>query len=144
VLHFCGLGYSRPDPPRGQTSDNFIDLQNLSFEPNFYQYVKPAFHPVGIMIEIWDQSFTPGQIVDVPVHMINDTYEEVQGDMKLSVHAANEIINEELVTYEIKELGKEIYTVAMKMPEQTGEYSLVAEIIHQGASVKSIRDFTVQ
>ena len=40
VLHFCALGYSRPV---GQTSDNWIDVQKLIFEPHFAQYVADAF-----------------------------------------------------------------------------------------------------
>jgi beta-galactosidase len=46
VLHFCGLGYSRagdkPRPEGGATSDHFIDLENLTFEPNFEKYVRDA------------------------------------------------------------------------------------------------------
>ena len=51
VLHFCGLGYSRPgDKPRpegGATCDDFIDLEKLTFEPHFEEYVREAFNPVG-------------------------------------------------------------------------------------------------
>ncbi|HEX41339.1 MAG TPA: hypothetical protein ENN81_04675, partial [Phycisphaerales bacterium] len=51
VLHFCGLGYSRPGfeerPLGGATSDHFIDLEKLEFEPMFEQYVRDAFAPVG-------------------------------------------------------------------------------------------------
>ena len=39
VMHFCGLGYSRPG---GQTSDNFIDIERPAFEPHFFQYVRDA------------------------------------------------------------------------------------------------------
>ncbi len=144
VLHFCGLGYSRPDPPRGQTSDNFIDLKNLTFEPSFYRYVKPAFNPVGLMIEVWDRSFKPGETVDVPVHMINDTYENYNSDMKLSIRAEDEIISEQIIACEIEKLGKKVYRTTITMPELTGEYKLVAEIINKGVSVTSIRDFYIE
>ena len=56
-MHFCGLGYSRSSgKPRGQTSDNFIDLKNLVYEPYFYKYVKPVFNPVGLTVEFWEKS----------------------------------------------------------------------------------------
>jgi len=55
VMYFCGLGYSRSMPPRGQTSDDFIDLDNLVLEPHFVQYVRPAFNPVGVMLDLWDE-----------------------------------------------------------------------------------------
>ena len=38
ILHFCGLAYSHPDEQRGQTSDNFTDIKNLTFQPEFYKY----------------------------------------------------------------------------------------------------------
>ena len=44
VLHFCALGYSRPD---GQTSDHWLDVEKLTWEPEFYNYVRDAFAPVG-------------------------------------------------------------------------------------------------
>lgn len=38
VMQFCALGYSRPNEPKGETSDNFIDIENLVFEPTFERY----------------------------------------------------------------------------------------------------------
>ncbi len=72
VMHFCGLGYSRSETPRGQTSDNFTDIKNLVFEPHFYKAVKSAFNPVGLMVELWENHFTPGTEITVPVHICND------------------------------------------------------------------------
>ena len=86
VLHFCGLGYSRPEEPRGQTSDHFIDLQNLVLEPNFVKYVRPAFSPVGLMIDKWDITYKPGEEIKIPVAIINDTYEDWNGSIKLSLN----------------------------------------------------------
>ena len=64
VLHFCGLGYSRPgDKPRpegGSTCDDFIDVENLVFEPLFEQYVREAFNPVGLMLDFWAEEVPAG------------------------------------------------------------------------------------
>lgn len=57
VLHFCGLGYSRPD---GQTSDNFVDLERLTLEPNFAKYVRDAFSPIGLMVDFWEDDSEAG------------------------------------------------------------------------------------
>ncbi len=144
VMHFCGLGYSRPDPPRGQTSDNFIDIKNLTFEPHFYQYVKPAFNPVGLMIDVWEKSFNPGQTVHVPIYIINDTYEDWNNNIRLFISSADKLINEDVITCELKKLDKKVYTTSIIMPEEKGEYKLVAEIIYKGVSIKSIRDFYIE
>lgn len=144
VMHFCGLGYSRPDPPRGQTSDNFIDIKNLTFEPYFYQYVQPAFNPVGLMIDIWDKTFESGQTIEVPVHIINDTYEDWNSNMNLCISSSDEILSKQILTCELNKLEKKVYIKSLKLPEECGEYKLVAEIVYKGVSVKSIRDFSIE
>ncbi len=55
VMHFCGLDYSRSE---GQTSDNWIDLKNLTWEPEFYKYVRDAFAPVGLSIDFWNDKIS--------------------------------------------------------------------------------------
>ncbi len=144
VMHFCGLGYSRPDPPLGQTSDNFIDIHNLTYEPYFYQYVKPAFNPVGLMIEVWDKSFESGGTMTVPVHMINDTHVDWNGQMKLYIGTADEAFSEQIIHCELNGLEKKVYSEKLKIPEERGKYQLIAEIVYRGESVKSIRDILVE
>lgn len=51
VHEFCGLGYSRHD---GQTSDHWADIAKLTWDPDFYTYVRDAFAPAGIMIDAYD------------------------------------------------------------------------------------------
>ncbi len=79
VLHFCGLGYSRagdkPRPEGGATSDHFIDLEKLTFEPNFEKYVRDAFAPLGLMLDYWGQDLPAGKEQEIKVTIINDLYE---------------------------------------------------------------------
>ena len=69
VLHFCGLAYSRrgdlPRPEGGATSDHFIDIEELTFEPNFEKYVTDAFAPAGLMLDFWDTEMEAGRTRDV-------------------------------------------------------------------------------
>lgn len=80
VLHFCGLGYSRPG---GQTSDNFIDIGQPRLEPHFFRYVRDAFAPVGLMIGFWADEAPGGAALKVPVVMINDLYTGWHGPLTL-------------------------------------------------------------
>jgi beta-galactosidase len=144
VMHFCGLGYSRPEEPRGQTSDNFIDIANLTFEPSFYQYVKPAFSPVGLMQEFWEKSLKKGEQVTIPVHIINDTYLAASGALSLTLLAENEVVSGKSVSYSIDGLKKTIIDIPVKMPERTGKFRLEAEIIYKGTPVRSIREFEIR
>ena len=83
VQHFCGLGYSRPEEPRGETSDNFTDIDKLVFEPNFLKFVRPAFSPVGLMLEQWGQSLQAGRVYHRKIYLINDLEESWNGALEI-------------------------------------------------------------
>ncbi|MHC4545001.1 MAG: glycosyl hydrolase 2 galactose-binding domain-containing protein, partial [Planctomycetota bacterium] len=99
VLHFCGLGYSRagdkPRPEGGATSDHFLNIETLEFEPDFEKYVKDAFSPVGLCINKWDEKFSPGAEVQVPVIVINDLYKDWMGNVHLRILRGDETISEQ-------------------------------------------------
>jgi len=144
VLHFCGLGYSRPDPPRGQTSDNFIDLQKLIFEPNFYKYVKPSFAPVGLMVDTWETTYDPGSKITVPIFVINDLEQPFYQEIQLSMMNGAQVIS----TYrrEVNVKPYEVLTVSfdVDIPDNVGDYLLKAEYTLNGDNVFSIRDIPVK
>jgi beta-galactosidase len=144
VLHFCGLGHSRPHFPRGQTSDNFRDIKNLEFDPFFYKYVKPAFSPVGLMIDFWDTKLKSGSELKVNINLINDTYEPWDGSVKLSVISGARILNNISIKTNLVALGRRIVSIPVKMPEEKGPYKLIAEITYKGESVKSIREYSIE
>jgi len=143
VMHFCGLGYSRSGKPRGQTSDNFIDLKNLVYEPYFYKYVKPAFNPVGLMVEFWEKSVKPEQKIIVPVHLINDTYEVFSDSVKLVVWKDQQLIGKQSLAADLKGLKKEIVNFSFVAPAEKGNYRMEAVIKYKNEEVFSTREFSV-
>ncbi len=144
VLHFCGLGYSRPEDPRGQTSDNFTDIQNLTYEPQFYKYVKPAFHPVGLMIDMWEKSIGSGKQLIFPLHVINDLPVEWNEDVRIFIRNEREVISEKSVSFEILPYGKEIREISVDMPIHNGVYQIIAEINANSDTIRSIRDIRIE
>ncbi len=91
VLEFCGLGYARPD---GQTSDHFLDVEKLTFEPEFQTYVRDAFAPVGLMLDFWDETLPGGKAHDFPVVVINDFDHDWKGQVRLRLQRASEVVEE--------------------------------------------------
>ena len=144
VLHFCGLGYSRPDPPRGQTSDNFTDIRNLTFEPYFYEYVKPAFAPVGLMIDYWEQAAGVGTSVTLPVRIVNDTYDTLENVLHLSLYLENEMVARETADYRLDPLQTTVVEVEMAMPGKTGAVRLEAETIYRDERITSRRSWDLK
>lgn len=144
VLHFCGLGYSRPEEPRGQTSDHFIDIRNLTYEPKFVEYVKPAFSPVGLMINFWENSLEGGREQNFEFISINDLDTEYRGLLSLRIQKGSQELVSSTRDLEIPPYGRVMKQAALLIPEEKGEYMLIAEILVNGESVKSIREFAVQ
>ena len=144
ILHFCGLGYSRPDHPRGQTSDHFTDIKTLEFEPLFAQQLKDAFSPVGLMLNFWEKELSPGS-QSIEVYAINDLYEDWQGDIKLSIKGNNQETITSLQNITVQSLGRGILNFTIQSPEEKGRYRLVAELKnHRNETVKSTRFFNVK
>jgi hypothetical protein len=141
VLHFTGLGYARPD---GQTCDNWIDVEKLIWEPQFYKYVRDAFSPVGLMADFWDDTVKKGAKLDIPVVTINDLEKEWKGNVILRV-----IINEKIVQETTKEIsipgfGQTRLSFSLDTNLEKGSYILEVSLKDTPfGTIKSIRNFKI-
>lgn len=91
VMQFCALDYSRPN---GQTSDNWIDVPNLTWEPEYYKYVKDAFASVGLSINYWPTTVYSGAKVMVPISVINDLDKSWSGPVTLRILSGDSVFLE--------------------------------------------------
>lgn len=148
VLHFCGLGYSRPSlkprPEGGATSDHFIDLERLTFEPHFAQYVREAFHPLGLMLNFWAEQLAPGATRRFEVFVINDRYEPWKGEVTLKFLQAGKEFAARSEPCEVAGLGRQILTVAATVPSEPGDYTIVARLRDGDQTIRSLRDVKVK
>jgi hypothetical protein len=144
VMHFCGLGYSRPDEPKGETSDNFADVKAAEFEAEFYRYVKPAFAPVGLMIDLWEKSYRPSSAVKVPVFVSNDLETEFVQDVNLVLMKDGKALWSSAAKARVESLKTETLQFEMPLPADAGSYQLKASIVLHGEEVFSLRDIPVE
>jgi hypothetical protein len=141
VVHFCGLGYSRPD---GQTSDHFLDLDKLTLEPNFEEHVRYAFSPVGLMIDEWAEELPAGGKRDIAVVAINDLYTDWKGKVRFLVTRAEKAVSEQSQNCSVAALGDKRLTFTINVPSEPGNYQLLGELVRPGVEpVRSLRDFAV-
>ncbi len=148
VLHFCGLGYSRPGgidrPEAGATSDNFINVRALEYDPYFEKFVKDSFAPVGLMLDFWDARVALDSNRQLAVYVINDLYDDWEGLVRVRIMQEGRPVCEYSQVCKVESLGREILPFSVHFPKERGSYEIIAELISgQDAPVQSHRVFEV-
>jgi len=143
VLHFAMLAYSRPG---GDTSDHWANVEKLEWEPFFFQYVRDAFHPVGLMVDYWNDHLVQGRDItaSVPVILINDLEKPWKGPVKCRIVKDGKVVWERETEGTIEPYGTATVTFEVTLPQETGAYRLEASITgNDQKPVTSVRDFSV-
>jgi hypothetical protein len=139
VLEFCGLGYSRPDEP---TSDHWLDVKRLIWQPEFYDYVRDAFAPVGLMVDFTRERVPAGsQATQVPVVVINDLERPWRGPVILRLKLGGHVEAEMKQECHLGPWGQGTLRFQVKWPTQAGPCTLEAELAGaDGKPVRSLRN----
>jgi hypothetical protein len=141
VMHFTTLGYSRPD---GQTSDHWLDIAKLTWEPNFLKYVRDSFAPVGLCVNFWNDRLPPGEKARVPVILINDLEKPWQGSVSLTLKNGKDLVSQVKQDCNIAAFGRTETSFDITLPENPGRYTLEAELPGgDGQPVHSVRELQV-
>ena len=148
VMEFCALSYSRPGeqarPQGGATSDHWIDVEKLTWEPEFFHYVRDAFAPVGLMVDAWAAEYTAGKTQGFPVVAINDLNSDWRGNIRFRVLLGEKVVQEKTQPCEIPALGSVRLTFSLDIPRESGSYQLEAALVRPNDEiVRSLRDFTI-
>jgi hypothetical protein len=149
VMHFCGLGYSRPGnkprPEGGATCDDFIDIRQLTFEPLFEEHVREAFNPVGLMLDFWAEEVPAGETRPVKLIMINDLSQAWSGPVRVRIVQGDKQVSVESQDGQIAAFGQENLAFDVAFPKEPGDYTIQVEISDDnGKPVRSMRDFKVK
>ena len=148
VMHFCSLGYSRDGsrarPEGGATSDDWIDVRALRYEPHFAEYVKEAFAPVGLMLDFWADSLAAGERREMPVIVINDLPHTWSGQLRLQLLRGAEVVSEQTQACAIDGYGDRRLSFSITAPVAAGDYTLEAALIQPDSPpTRSLRDVKV-
>jgi hypothetical protein len=138
VLHFTALAYSRDD---GQTSDHFVDVENLVYENEFLKYLPNAFSPVGLMLDEWGNEIKTGVSHDYNIIAINDLEPEWNGKVFLRIFDNEKVISEQSRDFVIPAFGQAAVALNLITPQSPGTYTVVASLERKNEKpVKSIRE----
>ena len=106
--------------------------------------MKPAFNPVGIMIEYWAMEVKGGEEIVFPVYLTNDTNKQWSGKMRLSLKGEGQEIELLEVSAEVVALSSSIDTLSVVLPDLEGEFELVGTINYEGNEISSIREIELR
>lgn len=144
ILHFAGLTYSRPNEPRGETSDCFKDLQSLEFNENFLKYVKPAFSKVAIMVDVWEKEYKIGQKLELPIYVINDDLNVWKSNLRIALFSDEKQLMEWNIPSEVQNNTVKVENTTIELPKIAGKYQLRVSLVYKGEEVISYRDLNIQ
>jgi beta-galactosidase len=141
VMHFTSLGYDRKD---GQTCDNWVNLDSLTWEPRFYKYMHNAFSPIGLMIDFWDDTIKKRANRNIPVIVINDLEKEWKGIVVFRILKNDKVISEKTQEITLGSFGQYTCSFSVGGDLKDGDYTIEACLVNTPfGEVKSIRDFKI-
>ena len=141
-MHFTALGYSRNS---GQTSDHFVKVTTLQYEPEFLKYVPDAFSPIGLMLDEWGEALAAGQSHLFPVIAINDLEKDWRGEVELRVLKEGNVVSKNSERILIPAYGTTRLGISCALPKTKAIYTVEAVLkMANGREVKSIRELPVE
>jgi beta-galactosidase len=141
VMHFTALGYSRP---LGQTSDHWLDVAKLKWEPEFFKYVRDSFAPVGVSIDDWAERHEASKTHEFSVVIINDLGAEWKGKVTLRLLRQGRAVQEQNLRASVAGLGRTVLKFNVPLPAECGLYEVQASLSgNPGGKVQSLRSFSI-
>lgn len=96
------------------------------------------------MIDYWESAVANTTQTDIHIKMINDTYTDWSGEVKLTLAGTNgAIVWSKKKTVTLKALGELTVSIPSTFNAAAGSYLLTAEVVYQGDPVQSIREFKI-
>ncbi|MCX6223836.1 MAG: hypothetical protein NTV01_03655 [Bacteroidia bacterium] len=126
VLYFTALGYDRAN---GQTSDNWLDLVNLVWDPQFLKQVGNSFTPVGLMVDFWQDTLTGPTLGNIPVITINDLGKDWTGNIRIRLLKDDGVVQEKTETLSIPAYGQGKSSYSFDNELKPGNYTIEAALI---------------
>ncbi|MBI4891379.1 MAG: hypothetical protein HY821_12200, partial [Acidobacteria bacterium] len=137
VLHFTWLTCSYPGV---KTSDHWKNAETLELEPNFADWVRESFKPLGVYINFWQPQLKPAEKRMYAVMMVNDKPAPVAGKLRLEYVGAG--VKE--VPFELTAYGAQTMQVALEAPGAAGAYLLKATASPAGGEEATVSRRKVQ
>jgi hypothetical protein len=125
VLHFTSLTCSYPGV---KTSDHWKDVEKLELEPNFADWVRESFKPLGLYLNFWRPKLKAGESRSYAIMMVNDEPKPLEGTLRLEFVSGASVERH----FEIPAHGAHTWQMTLAAPGQRGQTMLKASAIVEG------------
>ena len=126
------------------TADHFQDVETLTLEPHFADYMGEAMKPLGVYVNFFQPTLEPGETRSYRVMMVNDSYEGETGELALALHASDgREVARTTAAFSIAPLGAMTRDLELTAPKATGAYLLRATATTSTGSTLSRRKVTI-
>jgi beta-galactosidase len=128
--HYAGVmqfAYLTNSDPQGFTSDQFIDLKNLTLEPHFEKAMEQAFKPLGVYLNFWHPALDVNDSRYYTIHMVNDEDRPRVGKLRLAFANDRGLPSpSQEVRFSLSALGSQAFVISLRAPSEPGSYKLQA------------------
>jgi hypothetical protein len=108
------------------------------------RYVRDAFSPVGLMLDFWADAMPAGSSKNIKIYVINDLDARWNGDVRINLMKAGQRLWTRSAQAIVRRFGSEIVSLPVRLPTETGDYTLIAELARgKDPVVRSLRDFKI-
>ena len=106
--------------------------------------MKPAFAPVGLMVDTWEKEYARGSKINVPVFVINDSGQPFNQEIQLSITLDGQVVSGYKKGVDVKPYEVLMIPFEVDIPAKSGNYLMKAEYTLNGENVFSLRDIPVK
>lgn len=120
---FCALG----SPEDG--NHHFLGPLSAGRGKPVWDALTAAWAPISVSLDLWDRNFLPGQSVELPLHLLNDTAGEETLQAEISViDGQRKVISRTDVAGKVPAFGHEVVHAKIETPSAEGWYRIEAEL----------------
>ena len=126
IMEFSSLCYSRPQGPHNTTSDHWLDLRSLTWDPYFATAVKEACSPIIAVVDFYRKDLVAGKSQAVPMVVLNDSEKSWHGKVSLTLLKGDKKVWNIERQIGVDSFSRKEMLFDVPMPVTEGNYRLVA------------------
>ncbi|MFW5803512.1 MAG: glycoside hydrolase [Verrucomicrobiota bacterium] len=119
---FCILG-----PPE-DGNHHFLGPLRAGRPKPVWNALSAAYAPVAASLDTWERNFRPGESIELPLHLLNDTPHAVDAELTCSVTGGDETVEQ----VSLPAHAHHILHRRFELPRSEGECTLEARLDHAG------------